>query len=45
MEHVEFQRITLMSHPKYSPDLSPWDFYLLPKIKEQIRRKKQIPAH
>jgi len=27
----------LLSHPSYSPDLAPSDFYLFPKLKENIR--------
>ena len=37
MEHLEAQRIKLMSHPAYSPDLSLCNFCLFPKIKEQLR--------
>lgn len=29
-----------MSHPAYSPDLAPCDFYLFPKIKNQLRGKR-----
>ena len=39
MEYLEGQRIKLMSHPVYSPDWSPCDFCLFPKIKEQLRGK------
>ena len=31
--------LQLMGHPAYSPDLSPRDLYLFPKIKEQLRGK------
>ena len=35
MEYLEVQRIKLMGHhPAYSPDLSPCDLWLFPKIKE-----------
>ena len=37
MEYFEGQRIKLMGHPAYSPDLSLCDFCLFPKIKEQLR--------
>ena len=37
MEYFEGQRIKLMGHPAYSSDLSPCDFCLFPKIKEQLR--------
>ena len=36
MECLEAQRIKLMGHPAYSPDLSPCDFWL---FKEQLRGK------
>lgn len=39
MEYLESQRVKLMGHPAYSPDLSPCDFWLFPKIKEQLRGK------
>ena len=39
MEYLEAQRVKLMGHPAYSPDLSPCDFWLFPKIKEQLRGK------
>ena len=39
MEYLDGQRVKLMGHPAYSPDLSPYDFWLFPKIKEQLRGK------
>ncbi len=39
MEYLEAQRVKLMGHPAYSLDLSPCDFWLFPKIKEQLRGK------
>ena len=39
MEYLEAQIIKLMGHPAYSPDFSPCDFCLFPKIKERIRGK------
>jgi hypothetical protein len=39
MKYLEAQRVKLMGHPAYSPDLSPCDFWLFPKIKEQLRGK------
>ena len=27
-----------VTHPHYSPDLAPWDFWLFPKFKENLRR-------
>ncbi|CAF5222480.1 unnamed protein product, partial [Rotaria magnacalcarata] len=37
MEYLDTQHVKLMAHPAYTPDLSPCDFWLFPKIKEQIR--------
>ncbi|CAF3428284.1 unnamed protein product [Rotaria sp. Silwood2] len=31
MEYLNAQRVKLMGHPVYSPDLSPRDFWLFPK--------------
>ena len=39
MEYLDVQRVKLMGHPAYSLDLSPCDFWLFPKIKEQLRGK------
>ncbi|CAF3108963.1 unnamed protein product, partial [Rotaria sp. Silwood2] len=39
MEYLDIQHVKLMGHPAYSPDLSPCDFWLFPKIKEQLRGK------
>jgi hypothetical protein len=39
MEYLEVQRVKLMGHPTYSPDLSPCDFWLLPKIKDSFVEK------
>ena len=36
MEYLAAQRVKLMGHPAYSPDLSTCDFWLFPKIKEQL---------
>ena len=30
----------LLEHPPYSPDLAPSDFYLFPRLKEQLRGRK-----
>jgi hypothetical protein len=34
------QKIELMSHPAYSPDLAPNDFFLFPCIKNKLRGRK-----
>ena len=39
MECLEVQCIKSMDHSAYSPDLSPCDFWLFPKIKEQLHGK------
>lgn len=31
------KKVETMSHPPYSPDLAPCDFYLFPKIKDKLR--------
>jgi hypothetical protein len=37
-EFLVSKQITVL-HPPYSPDLAPSDFFLFPKIKENIERK------
>lgn len=32
--------VQLLSHPPYSPDLAPCDFFLFPKVKKQLRGKR-----
>ena len=32
-------RFEILSHPPYSPDLAPSDYYLFPKTKYELRRK------
>jgi histone-lysine N-methyltransferase SETMAR len=39
MKYLNVQRVKLMVHPAYSPDLSPCDFWLFPKIKVPLRGK------
>ena len=34
------QNIFQLPHPPYSPDLSPCDYYLFPKLKEYLRGKR-----
>ena len=36
MEYLNAQRVKLMGHPAYPPDLSLCDFWLFPKIKEPL---------
>jgi [histone H3]-lysine36 N-dimethyltransferase SETMAR len=35
-EYLKEERVKLLSHPPYSPDLAPCDFYLFPKIKKEL---------
>ncbi|CAK1602587.1 unnamed protein product [Parnassius mnemosyne] len=39
-EFLEQENIELLDHPPYSPDLSPNDFYTLPKIKNKLRGQR-----
>lgn len=42
-ETVEFltgEGVQLVTHPPYSPDLAPCDFWLFPKVKEQLRGRR-----
>ena len=39
MEYLEAQRITLVGHPAYSPDLSPYDFGYFQKLKNSLVEK------
>ncbi|CAF3671117.1 unnamed protein product [Rotaria socialis] len=39
MEYLDTKYVKLIGHSAYSPDLSPCDFWLFPKIKEQFRGK------
>jgi histone-lysine N-methyltransferase SETMAR len=36
-EFLASKQITVLEYPPYSPDLSPSDFFLLPKIKEILK--------
>lgn len=37
MEFLTSKRITVVLHPPYSPDLSPCDFFLFPKLKHVLK--------
>lgn len=39
-EFLSNQKIELMSHPPYSPDLAPNDFFLFPNIKNKLRGQR-----
>jgi hypothetical protein len=36
--------ITVVPHPPYYPDLAPCDFFLFPKIKMTLKRRRFIDA-
>ncbi|XP_031622994.1 histone-lysine N-methyltransferase SETMAR-like [Contarinia nasturtii] len=36
-DYLTAQSIDLLHHPPYSPDLAPCDFFLFPKVKDQMR--------
>lgn len=38
------QKIELMGHPPYSPDLAPNDFFLFPTIKDKLRGQRFLSA-
>lgn len=35
--YLKAENVELMTHPPYSPDLAPCDFFLFPKIKDKLR--------
>lgn len=39
-EYLSTQKIEMMGHPPYSPDLAPNDFFLFPKIKDKLRGQR-----
>lgn len=39
-EYLNTEKIELMGHPPYSPDLAPNDFFLFPRIKDKMRGKR-----
>jgi len=36
VEFLAKKRIKLLSHPPYSPDLTPADYFLFPKLKKEL---------
>jgi len=38
-EYLRKERIKLLPHPPYSPDLAPCDFFLFPRIKKEMKGK------
>lgn len=43
-EFLRTHGLQLMSHPPYSPDLAPCDFYLFPKVKDCLRGRRFASA-
>jgi len=41
-EFLATKQITVLEPPAYSPDLAPSDFFLFPKIKEILKRRKHF---
>ena len=37
IEFLTQQNVEMLDHPPYSPDLSPNDFFIFPKIKNELR--------
>ena len=40
LDFLEAEGVQLVTHPPYSPDLAPCDFWLFPKVKEQLRGRR-----
>ena len=34
------EKVKVLNHPPYSPDLSPCDFFLFPRLKQMLSRNK-----
>lgn len=39
-EYLQQERVIMLPHPPYSPDLAPCDFFLFPKIKKELGGKR-----
>ena len=39
-KYLKRERITLLPHPPYSPDLAPCDFFLFPKLKKELAGRR-----
>jgi len=39
-EYLRNERVDLLPHPPYSPDLAPCDFFLFPRIKKELKGKR-----
>jgi [histone H3]-lysine36 N-dimethyltransferase SETMAR len=40
ISYLEQEKVNVLPHPPYSPDLAPCDFFLFPKIKKELKNKK-----
>ena len=39
-EYLHNERVELLPHPPYSPDLAPCDFFLFPRIKKELKGRR-----
>ena len=39
-KYLKQERVNVLPHPPYSPDLAPCDFFLFPKLKKELKNKK-----
>lgn len=45
IDYLDGEKVELLDHPPYSPDLSPNDFFTFPKIKDKLRGQRfQTPG-
>ena len=40
IDYLKAQKVELMSHPPYSPDLAPCDYFLFPHVKNKLRGQR-----
>ncbi len=45
LDFLAQENVQLVSHPPYSPDLAPCDFFLFPKVKEKLRGIRFVNAN
>lgn len=39
-KYLNQEKVDILPHPPYSPDLAPCDFFLFPKLKKELKNKK-----
>ena len=39
---LAFEKVKVLNHPPYSPDLSPGDFFLFPRLKKMLSGNKYM---